>query len=163
LGEGIEPPAADGAEKVTPRSPVEAGSEAEKGRSEAGHPPVKAGKILPDMDGRSSLARRARTVRNRILADLGGASEVSTAEVILIGKIATLEVQLAMIEQKMAASEGSASHADLDLFSRGLGHLRRTLESLHKRLARCCRDISPKSPLDILQEFEGPDDEEKPQ
>lgn len=97
------------------------------------------------------------------MADLGGASEVSTAEVILIGKIATLEVQLAMIEQKMAASEGSASHADLDLFSRGLGHLRRTLESLHKRLARCCRDISPKSPLDILQEFEGPDDEEKPQ
>jgi hypothetical protein len=94
------------------------------------------------------------------VSDLGGQGEISTAERILIRKVATLEVQLAMIEQRMASAEGTATHTDLDLFARGLGHLRRTLETLNKRLARCARDVTPKSPLDVLMEFEGPDAED---
>jgi hypothetical protein len=150
-----------GQAKVTGRS------EAEKPRSEADQTPKKpdqvpvtSGKLLPDLDGRSSWNRRARTIARALASDLGGQDEISTAERILIRKVATLEVQLAMIEQRMALGEGTATHTDLDLYARGLGHLRRTLETLNKRLARCARDVTPKSPLDVLMEFEGPDAED---
>src|SRR5262249_46415473 len=74
--------------------PVEAGSEADKPRSGANQLPVRAGKTLPGVDGRSPWARRKRTIARAIFADLGGEGNVSTAERILVGKVATLEVQL---------------------------------------------------------------------
>jgi len=33
------------------------------------------------------------------------------------------------IEAKFAAAEGAVTHVDLDLYARGTGHLRRTLEN----------------------------------
>ena len=151
-----------GQAKVTGRSEPENGrSQADQSPKTADQVPVTSGKLLPDLDGRSSWARRARTVARALTIDLGGQGEVSSAERILIRKVATLEVQLAMIEQRMASAEGTATHTDLDLFARGLGHLRRALETLNKRLARCARDVTPpKSPLDVLMEFEGPDAED---
>jgi len=42
-------------------------------------------------------------------------------------------------EAKFAAAEGAVTHVDLDLYARGTGHLRRTLETLGLRR----RPISP--------------------
>jgi hypothetical protein len=43
------------------------------------------------------------------------------------------------IEAKFAAAEGAVTHLDVDLYARGTGHLRRTLETLGLRR----RPISP--------------------
>jgi len=123
--------------------PVEAGSEADKGGSGADHPPVASHPqippLLPSTDGRSAWARRAKSLWQAHLADLGGVESTSMAERSLL---------------RMAAAEGAVSHTDLDLYSRGLGHLRRAHETLNKRLARHAKDVTP-SALETLWEIEG--------
>jgi len=138
--------------------PVEAGSEADKGGSGADHPPVASHPqippLLPSTDGRSAWARRAKSLWQAHLADLGGVESTSMAERSLLRRIVTLEVALEQIEGRMAAAEGAVSHTDLDLYSRGLGHLRRAHETLNKRLARHAKDVTP-SALETLWEIEG--------
>jgi hypothetical protein len=68
-----------------------------------------------------------------VLADIGGAENVSEIQRQLIAKFATLALQLEAMEA--AAIEGN--EIDLDLFGRCAGHLRRIAEALGlKRVPR---------------------------
>src|SRR5262245_14227268 len=132
--------------------PIEAGSEADKGRSEAGRTPVIAGqKLLPDVDGRSAHARRKRGLVAAFVADLGGPDEASTAERILADKAATLTLQLQGLEARM--EEGDTSHTTLDLFGRGVGHLNRVLKTMG--IKRRAKDVTPGQRLIDLYKLEG--------
>lgn len=135
---------------------VDPGSRADQGRKKADHPPVRDGRLLPGVDGRGAWARRARSILQAHLTDLGGVENTSVAERSLCRRCATLSIALEQLEAKFAAAEGVISHTDLDLYARGTGHLRRTLESLG--LERRAKNITPGSPgsaLSILWEMEG--------
>jgi len=139
--------------------PIDAGSDADKGRSGAGRTPVIAGqKSLPDVDGRSAFSRRKRALVAAFVADLGGLDEVSTAERILADKAATLTLQLQALEARM--EEGDTSHTTLDLYGRGVGHLNRVLKTMG--IKRRAKDVSPGQRLIDLYKLEGkiPFDEE---
>jgi hypothetical protein len=124
------------------QGPVEAGSEADTGRSQADHPPVTAGhNLLPDVDGRSAWSRKKRILVASFISDLGGKSEVSTAERILADKSATLTLQLEQLEAKLA--EGDHTHTTLDLYARGCGHLQRMLKAMG--ISRRAKNVSPGS------------------
>jgi len=113
---------------------------------------IRAGQnLLPDVDGRSAHARRARAITAGFVADLGGASEISTAERILIGKAVRLTLQLDGLEALMA--EGDTSATTFDLFCRGVGHLNRTLRNLG--IKRRAKDVSPGQRLIDLYKLEG--------
>jgi hypothetical protein len=86
------------------------------------------------------------------LADLGGPSNTSAAERSLARRAATLTIALEQLEAKFAVAEGVVSHTDLDLYSRGTGHLRRVLETLG--LQRRVKDITP-SALETAWAIEG--------
>jgi len=122
------------------QGPVEAGSEADTGRSGADQVPVTSGKPLPGLDGRNAWNRRARTLMAAFLNDLGGAEAASAAERVLCKSAATLAIQLEMIEVRFA--EGTNTAADVDMYARGVGHLRRVLVDLG--LKRVPRDITPR-------------------
>ena len=78
-------------------------------------------------DARSALARRFRDLCFLHAEDLGGPENLSQAQQQLIRRIASLEVQLEVMEGKMV--EGDAS-VDVESFARISSHLRRMLESL---------------------------------
>jgi hypothetical protein len=69
--------------------------------------------------------------------DLGGMSALSEAQVSLIRRAVTIEVELEKAESNLA----NGGDADLDAYSRSAGHLRRILESLG--LKRVKRDVTP--------------------
>jgi hypothetical protein len=71
------------------------------------------------------------------VADLGGGDVLSEAEIGLIKRASTLEVELERMEGKLSKGE----QIDLDLYGRSLNTLRRTLESLG--LKRVARDVTP--------------------
>jgi len=141
------------------QGPVEVGSEPERGRSEAGqgqiaqHPRIPP--LLPGTDGRSAWSRRARTILAAHISDLGGVENTSVAERSLARRCAVLQIALEQIEAKWAAADGAIHHVDMDLYSRGVGHLRRALETLHKRLERKAKNVSPGQRLIDLYRLEG--------
>jgi len=98
--------------------------------------------FMADVDQRGAACRRLRDLINAHVSDLGGESEISSAEMILIRRSSMLCLQLEMMESRWATErEGEASPKQLDLYQRGVGALRRTLESLGLR--RRPRDITP--------------------
>jgi hypothetical protein len=74
------------------------------------------------------------------LADLGGDDNVSEAERSIIRRVATLTVELELLELKFAKA-GGAEAANLDLYQRTAGNLRRLLEAIG--LQRRARDVTP--------------------
>jgi hypothetical protein len=80
-------------------------------------------------DGRSAWARRLKDVCAAHLADLGGETNTSAAERSLIRRIATLTVELELLECRFAVA-GEATPEALDLYSRAAGNLRRLLEAI---------------------------------
>lgn len=78
-------------------------------------------------DARSALARRFRDLCFLHTEDLGGPENLSQAQQQLIRRIASLEVQLEILEGRMV--EGDAS-VDVESFARISSHLRRMLETL---------------------------------
>ena len=88
------------------------------------------------LDRRTRPYRRYETIRGAVLADMGGAENVSEVQRQLISKFATIALQLEVMEA--AAIEGN--EIDLDLFGRCAGHLRRIAETLG--LARVPRDVA---------------------
>lgn len=54
------------------------------------------------VDGRSLIARRFRDLQSDIISDLGGASEISEAEMALVRRAVTLIVYCEMFESRMA-------------------------------------------------------------
>lgn len=87
-------------------------------------------------DGRGVWVRRWRDLTDLHIADLGGKSALSEAQLSLCRRAATIEVQLEQLEAAM--SEGHA--ADLDQYGRLTGHLRRILETVG--IKRQARDIT---------------------
>jgi hypothetical protein len=76
------------------------------------------------------LGRRFRDLIKLHLSDLGGESEASEAEKSLIRRVATLAVELELLEVRFATANGQASMRDIDLYIRATGCLRRVLEAL---------------------------------
>jgi hypothetical protein len=92
-------------------------------------------------DGRSSWARRLRDLIALHYSDLGGADIVSVAEQSIIRRVATITVELELLETKFARSGKGASANDLDLYVRAAGNLKRLLEAVG--LKRVARDVTP--------------------
>jgi hypothetical protein len=88
-------------------------------------------------DGNSPWARRQRDLIALHLADLGGEERLSENQLSLCRRAATLETELEMLEGQLSLGKV----ADLDLYNRLSGNLRRILESLG--LERKSRDVTP--------------------
>src|SRR6516164_3797124 len=65
--------------------------------------------ILPDVDGRSAVARRYRDITAQIVADMGGASQCAEARLQLIRRFAAAAV---LAEQMEAANGHSINITD---------------------------------------------------
>ena len=83
--------------------------------------------MLQGVDGRTTWARRLRDLIELHLKDLGGPRSVSTNSI--IRRAAILTVELERLEAKFAQA-GGPDAAELDLYQRTAGGLRRLLESL---------------------------------
>jgi hypothetical protein len=106
--------------------------------------------LLPGIDQRSAWVRRCKDVIAMHLSDLGGESNTSAAERSLVRRCAVLTTELEMLEAKFAKAEGQASTADIDLYIRGSGSLRRLLESVG--LQRRPRTIEDDHGMKIFEE-----------
>jgi hypothetical protein len=93
-------------------------------------------RLHAEADGRTLWSRRFRDLVLGHISDLGGRSILSEAQIALIKRAATLEVELERMEGKLSQGE----HVDLDKYGRATGNLRRVLESLG--LERRPRDIT---------------------
>lgn len=102
--------------------------------------------LLPgNVDGRSTWVRRCKDLIALHTTDLGGPENISVAELSLIRRAAALTVELEMMEASWAEA-GQATPAQLDLYSRTAGNLRRLLETLG--LKRRAKDVTPDDPLE---------------
>lgn len=95
--------------------------------------------LLPQLDGRTSWARRYKDLVALHVADLGGPASISQAQLNLIRRAAALTVELERWECRFAVYDG-ASATDLLAYQRCLNSVRRTLEALG--LERRVRDIT---------------------
>ena len=107
------------------------------------------GKLLPGIvDERSAWVRRCKDVIAMHVSDLGGEDNTSAAERSIVRRLSVMTVELERLEAKFAQA-GEASERDLDLYVRGVGSLRRCLETLGLR--RRARLIEP-SLADIIRQ-----------
>jgi hypothetical protein len=119
------------------RRPVDAPEVASrKGRSRVTNGSV----LVPGVDGRSPWIRRCKDIIASHISDLGGIDNCSAAERSLVRRCAVLTVELEALEARFATA-GEALAADLDLYQRTAGNLRRLLEAVGLR--RRPKDISP--------------------
>lgn len=121
-------------------STIESKSASAKARSAV----TNGSKFLPDIDGRSTWARRARDIVAQLIEDRGGEDLTSEAERLILRRAAVLAVQTEQFESKFAEanSKGNVvSREDLDLYQRLANSMRRLLESVG--LDRVARDITP--------------------
>jgi hypothetical protein len=72
------------------------------------------------------------------VADLGGHDNVSLAELSILRRAAVITIELERLEARF--SQGEPTGADLDLYQRASGNLRRLLESVG--LQRRAKDMS---------------------
>jgi len=101
-------------------------------------------RLLPDCDHRSARMRRMRDLIVAHVDDLGGQDAISEAERSICRRIATLTVELEVLESKFA-EQGEATAKQLDLYQRTSGNLRRLLESIG--LKRRPRNVTPERTL----------------
>jgi len=104
------------------------------------------GRLLPG-DNRGSWARRCRDLISEHLSDLGGEDNTSAAEQSLVRRAAVLTVELERIEARFATA-GEASAAEIDLYARVAGNLRRLLAAVG--LQRRAKDIGAPSLADVF-------------
>jgi hypothetical protein len=93
-------------------------------------------RLFVEGDGRSPWSRRYYDLIAAHVADMGGRSNLSEAQLALIKRAATLEVELEQMEGKLSLGET----IDLDVFGRATGNLRRVWDSLG--LKREPRDVN---------------------
>jgi hypothetical protein len=110
------------------------------------------------IDQRLAWPRRLRDLLQEHTQSLGGEQMVSAGERSIIRRIATISVELELLERKFAVANG-ADAADLDLYVRASGGLRRLLEAVG--LSRRARDISPPTLQDIANEIDAERDIEQ--
>ena len=96
--------------------------------------------LLPGVDGRSAWIRRCKDVIAEHLTDMGGSDNTSAAERSIVRRAAVLTTELEMLEARFAQA-GEATAADLDLYIRASGNLRRLLEAVG--LSRRTKDVTP--------------------
>ena len=93
--------------------------------------------LLPNVDGRSMVARRYRDIAAQIVADQGGAERMSEARMQLVRRFAAASVLAEQLEARLVNGEqiDIAEHAQLSS----------TLTRLVQRIGvnRVARDISP--------------------
>jgi hypothetical protein len=85
--------------------------------------------LPPEVDMRSTWARRFRDVLEAHVEDLGGEAATSVAERSIIRRASVLTVQLELMETRFALA-GDATAEELDLYSRCASNMRRLLESV---------------------------------
>jgi hypothetical protein len=71
--------------------------------------------VLPDIDGRSAMARRFRDITNAVLTDQGGADQCSESRLQLVRRFAAAAVLAERMESRLANGEqiDVAEHAVL--------------------------------------------------
>jgi hypothetical protein len=94
-------------------------------------------RLFVDGDGNSAWSRRYRDLIVGHISDMGGRDTLSEAQLSLIKRASTLELQLEQAEGRLSKGE----QIDLDCYGRAASHLRRILESLG--LERKPRTITP--------------------
>jgi hypothetical protein len=85
--------------------------------------------LLPGVDGRSTWVRRTRDLIEAHVADLGGLSECSQAELSIVRRCSVITTELERLEKSFALA-GQATERELDLYQRTAGSLRRLLEAI---------------------------------
>jgi hypothetical protein len=94
-------------------------------------------RLFVDGDSNSAWSRRYRDLIAGHVADMGGQSELSEAQLSLVRRASAIECELEQQEGKLSQGE----EINLDEFTRAASHLRRILETLG--LERCARDVTP--------------------
>jgi len=89
-------------------------------------------------DPNSAWTRRYDDLIQAHHADLGGASELSEAQVSLVRRAAAIEVELEKLDARLSRGEP----IDLDAYARVSGHLRRLWETLGVQRRRRIRDVT---------------------
>jgi hypothetical protein len=103
---------------------------------------------------RSAIGRRFKDLLYAYEADAGGHEVLSQGQLAIIRRIAMLQVQLELLEQKFALAEGGiASQRDLLFYQRTAGQQRRLIESVNLHHGRIARDITT-DPLRYAQSYE---------
>jgi hypothetical protein len=87
-------------------------------------------------DSSSAWSRRYRDIVAAHVSDLGGLPALSEAQVSLVKRASTLELECEQMEGKLSMGQ----EIDLDLFQRTANSMRRILESLG--LERVARDVT---------------------
>lgn len=102
--------------------------------------------VLAEIDGRTAIARRYRDLIELHTSDLGGADHLSEGQHALIRRVATMTVQLELLESKFA-QDGGSNGKDFELYQRGSNTLRRLLETLGTTKGRKPRTVN--EPTDL--------------
>jgi hypothetical protein len=90
--------------EVAQRKPV--GSKPVRGRKDYGRSRISNGHdVLPDVDGRSVIARRYRDITRAILVDQGGIEQCSESRQQLIRRFAAAAVLAEQLESRLANGE----------------------------------------------------------
>jgi hypothetical protein len=104
--------------------------------------------LLPNIDGRSAIARRFKDITNGILADQGGADQCSESRLQLVRRFAAAAVLAEQMESRLANGE------QIDIQEHAL--LCSTLTRLAQRIGieRRARDLTPPDPLQYAREYD---------
>jgi hypothetical protein len=104
--------------------------------------------LLPDIDGRSAIARRFKDITSGILADQGGADQCSESRLQLVRRFAAAAVLAEQMESRLANGE------QIDIQEHAL--LCSTLTRLAQRIGieRRARDVTPPDPLRYAREYD---------
>jgi hypothetical protein len=106
--------------------------------------------LLPDIDGRSAMARRFKDITGAVLADQGGADQCSESRLQLVRRFAAAAVLAEQMESRIANGEqiNIAEHAQLCS----------TLVRIAQRIGlnRVPRDVSPTLSDYLQQQAEEP-------
>jgi hypothetical protein len=102
--------------------------------------------VLPDVDGRSMIARRYRDIMSSVLVDQGGSDRCSEARKQLIRRFAAAAVLAEQLESRLANGDDIDNYATLSS----------TLIRLAQRIGvdRVQRDISPTDTFPLEQEVD---------
>jgi hypothetical protein len=97
-------------------------------------------RLFLDGNGGSAWGRRFRDLMAQHCADLGGAEILSTAEISLLRRAVTLEVELEKMEAQFSRVS-KRRHDVLTNYAAAASHLRRILETLG--IKRIAREVDP--------------------
>jgi hypothetical protein len=110
-------------------------------------------KLLISGDPNSAWARRFHDLLVGHVNDLGGADQMSEAQLSLCRRAAALETEVEGLEARLSRGEA----VSLDEYGRATSHLRRVYETLGLQHGRKQRDVTPSIHdfLDAMPKHEG--------